>query len=245
MTSTAVIERSRPTDLRSIEQWMRSDAAAGIDGSFLCNWAIIEQEHELGNVLVYRRAPRGAPIAFQVDRHLIDGIMQVRGKYRGTGVGTELARHCLADAEAKGQPLVWLQAAPETSASFWDRFGFRFSWREHKLMAYQILPAAFPRPSSASDAAVVIEFERHDRRYNPDRYPVERFALPGWIVDRQLQLSRRVGAFAKLVAPNGYLAVRILVDGQQIFHDRTSGDAAEALGVRNCRGGAFIETLRL
>lgn len=143
-----------PDDIRAVDLAAFMDGFAAVGGTrpeTVASVALQRLAEALGRVAVERLAFRaeddagaasGVVVAV-VDRGLL-GIydLAVRPDARGQGLGARLVRRCLAEAQARGCRLAWLQVTAENAPAraLYRRLGFRQGYGYH----YR-LPGEAPR----------------------------------------------------------------------------------------------------
>lgn len=240
------IRRSKPEDLVAIRAWLEEEEAAGVHGSFLCNWSIIERAHKDKELLVYIDGRSGTPVAFQLGRLLQSGIMQVKHDFRGRGIGKRMVDYCVNLARRKGEDLLAIQCKPSTSIPFWERMGFTvIPGSEPPNRAYRVLERRHQLPEVGTPVEVVVRFYPEERKWHDACLPLLQVEasgkeLPGGVI----QLDRRISFHEDAYPLARDVVVEAEVNRVRQFMDKAKYRASQQRGVRRCRNGWFMDQIR-
>jgi GNAT superfamily N-acetyltransferase len=112
-----------PEDLLRIREWLEDEHNQGIEGSFFCNYNLIEAGQATRSLKVLVRDSDSLPIAFSLGDRNVD-ILAVKADCRGQGFGRYLAQHMIDDARKRDVIGMVGECAPSTSKGFWESLGF-------------------------------------------------------------------------------------------------------------------------
>jgi GNAT superfamily N-acetyltransferase len=120
----STIRRSTDADIKAIYNWLVTQDAQELSGTFLCNWNLTEKCHHERELLVYIDGETSEPVAYQWGGLLQPGILEVRYDMRRKGIGKKLVERRIAQAYKLDQCLLLIQCKPSTSIPFWKSMGF-------------------------------------------------------------------------------------------------------------------------
>jgi hypothetical protein len=176
-------------------------------------------------------------------------VIEIHPGYRRKGIGRAFVEHLMHMSRERGEPLLEIECAPETSKEFWMAMGFdvfAHGWSMYgpQLIGRQILrltrelpegpqtpvTVAFLPESAAYDDSVVTPFVKH--------------VLVGTQVPSgKIVLNERVAYFD--LDDGKDLVIEIAVAGKRVYRDKAKYQEAKAIGVARCKGGFVVDTLTL
>jgi len=241
------IRQSTSSDLAAIHDWLIEEKAQNVDGNFLCNWSVIEQAHHSKDLLVYIDGKCGQPVAFQLNKLIHPGILQVRKAYRGKGIGRKIVERCFSINRLHDECCLYIQCEPASSIPFWEHMGFTLiNTREGNNYAYRIIDKYFNLPESGVRIKVIIRFFPESRKWKPTEIPFsihEPMAILG--NDGIVYLENRVSFHNKSQVDrlrfDFDVVVEIEINGNRYFLDKAKYIEAEAIGIRYCTNGFYID----
>jgi GNAT superfamily N-acetyltransferase len=240
------VRRATEADLAAIHVWLKDEAARSVPGNFLCNWSIVEKAQRQGRLLVYIDPISAQPIAFQLGGLINSGILAVRDEYRGKGIGRQLVEYCVRAASKKGEPVLQIQCAPDTSIPFWERMGFVACARETDDSHYRIVSRKLKIPKDTIATKVRIRFYADERKWNSSIAPCETHELTGYRDSNGvIYLSKRVAVAFAAHANIRDIVIEIEVAGQTRYLDKAKYEEAAALGVISARNGYYIDKINV
>lgn len=240
-TPSLLIRPATSADLGPILEWLERDFAYG--EGFWGNRNLIEKGVEEEELFVGEAG--GQVVAFLLGSARQMDILEVRPEARGNGFGRQMAQFGLERAAAVDAAVAEVECSPEESLLFWQRMGFRPYARPHdrSVRAWRPLTKTFPLAPEATRAAVRIEALPEDALYGEAAAPLAIHEPAAARQDGQIQLSQRVALFER--PERGDLALRIIIDGHQLYFDKAKYPEAAKLGVsRDPKGCFYIDALR-
>ncbi|MBN1928938.1 MAG: GNAT family N-acetyltransferase [Chlorobiaceae bacterium] len=247
--SRSSIRRSTNTDLTATHAWLVDEKKLGVHGNFLCNWSVIERAHQNGDLLVYIDGQSGQPAAFQLGKLIYPGILQVRKAYRRKGIGRKMVERCFSINRKRDECCLYIQCKPSSSIPFWESMGFTLiNTRDGHNYAYRILEKNLSLPEKGMDIKVVIRFFPESCMWETNKMPFaihEPKARLGQ--DNIIYLDKRVSFNTKTQtdAFDRDVVIGIEVDEKQRYLDKAKYQEAQAIGVRRCTNGFYIDKIRL
>ena len=219
-------------------------------GNFLCNWNMLERAHQDGDLLVYIDGQSGQPVAFQLNKLIHPGILQVRKAYRRKGIGRKMVERCFSLNGKRNECCLYIQCEPSSSIPFWESMGFALinNTRDGHNYAYRIIEKNLSLPEKGMDSRVVIRFFPESRKWKPNKIPFaihEPKARLGQ--DNIIYLEKRV-AFHTETQTDTFerdIVIGIEVEGKQRYLDKAKYPEAQAIGVRHCTNGFYIDQIQL
>jgi GNAT superfamily N-acetyltransferase len=240
------IRHATTADLAAIHVWLKDEAARSVPGNFLCNWSIVEKAQKQDRLLVYIDPTSTQPIAFQLGGLLNSGILAVREEYRGKGIGRQFVKYCVRAASRKGEPVLHIQCAPDTSIPFWKRMGFVPCAGATDNSYYRVVSKRLKIPKDAVATQVKIRFYADERKWNSSIAPFETHELTGHRgSDGAIYLSGRVAVAFAAHANVRDIVIEIEVAGRTKYLDKAKYDEAAALGVMSARNGYYIDKINV
>jgi len=243
-TTNQVIRHSTNRDIREIKKWLFCDAQS-TEGTFRCNWNLIEKSHKNGDLIVYVESKSDTAVAYQFGSLCCPGILEVRRDMRRKGIGRKLVEYRIAEAYASDECLLHIQCTPATSIPFWQRIGFTLiKSKSGEQFAYRILEKKHIVPANGKTVNVKIRFfpedkkwDRKIRAYSVAKPPAVRTS------DGVIHLNERVSLFNLLHPDCRDVVVEIKVAGQCWYCNKAKYPEAEQIGVKSCLNGFFIDQL--
>lgn len=239
--------RSTDEDIEVIHRWLVRQDAAGVQGTFLCNWGLTLERHKEGELLVYIEPGTGEAVAYQWGSLIRSGILEVRADRRRQGIGEAMVRHRLAEAFDRDEDLLTIQCKPASSVPFWRRMGFETLQGEGgNTYGYRALRRQLNLPAEGSRVAVSIEWLPESCKWDRNTVATKSF-VPAAVQtdDGTVHLAERVHAFDGLPgqARTGDVVVRIVVAGEERYFDKAKYDEAAWVGVQRCRNGYYVDSI--
>lgn len=256
LSQQSIIRQSSDKDLRAIHSWLEEEEKYGVEDGFLCNWSVIEESHRSKGLLVLVDGNSQQPVAFQLNRLLKPGIIQVRNSERGKGYGRKLVEHCVKLAIDEDEPFLFIQCKPVSSIPFWNRMGFSLFEEKSKTYGYRSLEKQLPFPLTGDSVAVVISFYPENKLY-PDTEGVVPYSVHTPAAKRlpngNIALDQRVLFHNRKFLHDvyGYMygsqnaVVGVEVDGCCIYLEKAKREKAEGLGFQRRDNGWFLDSLDL
>jgi len=245
------VTSSTDDDLGYIIQWLKEqfDDVEGI--GFWGNRNLIRRSHEEDrDMWVVREG--GNAIAFQIGKYSPD-ITCVKDTHQGNGYGTALFKAGLERAYSDGVVRLSGDCMPETSLPFWQKMGFRQTAPSggigRGIPVEMWLPKSLTLPEGEEALSVEVEL-----------FVVPERALYGKAVEplakakpqaRLLKGQTRVYLAERFHIPDreeasGDPALRVLVNGEQIYFDKAKYPEAAQLGVQfDPLGNRFMDFLNV
>ncbi len=247
--SRSSIRRSTKADLNAIHTWLVEEKNIGVHGNFLCNWSVIESAHQNGDLLVYIDGQSGQPVAFQLGKLIYPGILQVRKAYRRKGIGRKMVERCFSINRKRDECCLYIQCKPSSSIPFWESMGFSLiNTRDGHHYAYQVLEKKLSLPEKGVDSNVVIRFFPESRKWEPNNLPFAIHAPKARLgQDNIIYLEKRI-SFHKKTQTETFdldIVVEIEVSGMRKYLDKAKYKEAQAIGVRHCTNGFYIDKIKL
>lgn len=112
--------------LNDIEKWLEKEWNKTHEG-FYCNWNIIEESFEKGNLnVVTENSSAVGFVVYRVyDLTAVIDIVEIRASYRKNGLAKMLINGTLEFLKSNGVLAVELFCSPENSEPFWKKIGFK------------------------------------------------------------------------------------------------------------------------
>ncbi|MGZ9981106.1 GNAT family N-acetyltransferase [Bordetella bronchiseptica] len=241
--SYSPIRRSKDEDVEAIYKWLTEESSAGIEPNFLCNWGVIQSEHNDGNLLIFVDQTTDAAIAFLSGHLRTNGILQVKHDYKRRGVGRGLVEYCVERAQEYDESVLFVECNPASSIPFWARMGFKLASDDNNSnCAYRILERSFDLPERGREMSVTVRFYPEEKKWNKDVAACEETVVIGkQRSDGRIQLSRRIsfpeGFYTEVRDP----VVEVSVNDVIQYCDKAKYEESDARGVLRCRNGWFID----
>ena len=240
-----IIRSAKKDDLQHIKTWLVDENRRDIEGNFLCNWEVIQDAFEGGELLV-GALDDDLPIAFQLGGLLTPGILQVKHEYRGFGIGRKMVRHSIEFAKNNDEFLLYIQCTPSSSIGFWKKMEFVLIPDEttRNFFAYQVLEKPLELPPKGTEVAVSIKFFPEERRWNSDALPYAEGIPRAVVLDNgSIALAQRVLFHQTALSSGGDAIVEIKVNGDALYCDKAKYPEARDVGICQCRNGYYIDLI--
>jgi GNAT superfamily N-acetyltransferase len=208
---------------------------------FRCNWNTVKENWREGRVPLDVLLLDGKAVGFLSGTD----ILEIHPEHRGRGLGVLLSDFMLRRALEQGYSVLEIEIAPPAAERFWLRQGFvlhddRIHYR-NGLYAYQVLERLF---ALGDGPRVPVEITFHDEK-------AVDYGLPPFVVfegegerlsDRTIQLPERVHGYSPLLRDNVENHIRIVVDGEEIYFDRSKYGTAHG-AARDQVGNHYIDRI--
>lgn len=241
------IRPSTTEDLAVIHGWLARQDAAGVPGTFLCNWELTRRQHDDGELLVCVDEASGEAIAYQWGGLVRPGILEVREDWRGQGVGKLMVAYRLAEAFEHNDDLLLIQCKPSSSIPFWQRMGFELmEGAQGKTYGFRTIQRALELPDDGEPVPVTVEWFPEQRMWNPTTPALATFSpCAARTLDGDVYLAERVHWFDSLPGrrSQGNVVLRIVVKGEERYCDKARYEAAADVGLQHCRNGYYLDTI--
>jgi GNAT superfamily N-acetyltransferase len=112
-------------DMIYVKDWLEDEYYENGETGFYCNWSLIYDKYQKGDILVCMNGNVDAPIAFMT---LDFYIVCVMDDARGLGVGTHMVNEAFKYAS---EHEIKIQCNPVSSKPFWEKMGFEFNNDEY------------------------------------------------------------------------------------------------------------------
>jgi GNAT superfamily N-acetyltransferase len=244
-TYRSSIRRATITDLKALCAWLVDEKDRGVHGNFFCNWSVIEKAHHEGKLLVYIDGKTMLPQAFQLGGLVRPGILQVREKYRGTGIGRKMVERCVALARKQDECLLYIECKPSTSIPFWQHMGFTLIESVNgKNYAYRTIDKQLRLPEHGVDVKVVIRFFPESRKWQSQTKPYTAYSPQARHALGIIYFAQRILFHEKAFPDVKDVVVEIEVNGIVRFLDKAKYEEAQQIGVTRCRNGFYIDKIK-
>ncbi len=247
---TPHVRKALASDLDEVHGWLVQQAREGREGALLQHWEYVQRAAEGTELLVFDDPARGGVVGcarkgLGCDLVSLDLVVEVKASCRRQGIGRALALHVLAQELERGQSL-FLAACPLQSAVPFCRALDFETFDDAPMHDYvsMMVPVERDLPDDLPAAAVTLELYDNRRRLPDGGVALARFQ-PKAVqnpADGTVLLGERVQWF------EGYAArrlvqeyvVRILVDGHQWYHGKTSYIGAAESGLQRNAAGCWL-----
>jgi GNAT superfamily N-acetyltransferase len=243
---TGWVREANDNDIKMIEAWLPKDK--NIE-SLAVNWKTTRAVYHEKGMLVWEDAATSIPVAyFWGSLNNTSSILEVHPGYRGKGIGREFVEHLIAISSARGELLLEIQCAPESSREFWLAMGFDVQANgldmfRSRLIGRRIvhLPQALP---DERRVPVTITFLPETAAYSDAIVePLAEYIIYG--VENPLTgaitLSEKVACFH--LDHGQDLVVQIVIAGARVYRDKAKYAEAAALGITRCENGFAVGAL--
>jgi hypothetical protein len=197
-------------------------------------------------MLVWEDAGTHEPIAyFWGSLNSTSSILEVRPDRRGQGVGRAFANYLADQSLAKGELLLEVECAPESSASFWRSVGFDVARKDEKLIGRRILALSQVMPEGPKIPVKIRFLPEAALYYNDNRCaPFAVHEIEGvFEPSGRIVLSEKVACFDM---DEGYdLVVHLEVAGKEVYFEKAKRQTARSMGVIPCENGYSIAWLNM
>ena len=241
-------------DLEEIHGWLVRQANQGLEGALLRNWEYVQRADEGTEAFVFDDPARGGVVGcawkgLGGDLVSCEVVVEVKASCRRRGIGRALAMHGLAQELQRGQSLFLAECPLQSAVPFCRALGFE-TFDDAPMHGYvsMMVPVKRDLPEQLPAAAVTLELYDNRRRLPDGGVALATFHPKAAHnpADGTVLLGTRVQWF------EGYAArrlvqeyvVRILVDGHQWYHGKTSYIGAEESGLRRNAAGCWVDILR-
>ena len=247
--SCSQVRPARAEDLVVIHEWLQQQQAAGVEGTFLCNWSITKEVFEEGRLEVFDDDAAGGVVAYQFGGLIRNGILEVKADQRVRGVGTAFVRHMLAQAYAENEDILVVECSPTTSVPFWKQMGFTVleTAANEKLHATRILRRRWDMAAGEDSCNVDIAIYPECKQWDLQTQWLQRRTLVGTTAEGVVHLPERVHWRSSWADSrdehNAVLSIE--VDGRQVYVGKIRSAKAADLGVRECGNGYFLDAVSL
>ncbi|OYR18279.1 acetyltransferase family protein [Brucella thiophenivorans] len=201
--------------------WIASSyKGSGPERGFRCNWDTVKRNWREGYTPLHVLIKDGLAIGFISGTH----IVEIHPDYRGRSIGVLLSDFMLNRARDEGYCVLEIEIAPRTAKPFWLRQGFSIIDEEihfrNGMHAFITIPRAFPLGSGPKVPVQIFFYD--ERTFFNKGQPFYTFDGSGErLDDGSIQLPERVIGYAPLLKNNTENRVVIVVDGDEIFSDRS------------------------
>lgn len=225
-------------DMKNIHQWLITQDANEVHGSFLCNWNLTNKTYLDNDLFVYVDSNSMCPVAYMWSDF---GILEVSNDMRGKGIGRLLVEHGKKEALNSGMAVINIECMPETSIPFWEHMGFSLYTRKK---AYFILEKKLEINNIGVLTTVELNFYPEYKKWKPETKPLQSFK-PQAILDSNsvIYFYNRISIFRGRPEWNGDPVVEVIVNGKQIYLDKAKYPEAIELGVKYNGWAYSIEKL--
>ncbi len=231
------VRKSIESDLGDIYSWLEEAEQTNVPDSFLCNWNVVKDSHQEGKLIVFAEDETNKPIAFQCGALLLPGILEVKFDKRKNGIGRKLVDHCVEQAINNDEWLLRIQCKPSSSIEFWKKMQFRiYDERNH---AFRIIPKRNSLPNPAQPTA--IEVNVCERKSTATK--VVSFSPTAVATRNEVFLAERISFFKHEYATATEPFVQVLLNGKEVFFDKTKRNEAKLLGFRHSHYGFCLDKI--
>lgn len=239
------IRWSTDDDARKIYEWLKEEARLGVHGNFLWNWNLTQQCHHEGTLLVLVDVINDAPIGYQWNQLLKPGILQIRHEWRRVGLGRLIVEHCIELAQQQNEVVLSIECKPSSSIPFWKSMGFTIIKDGHSDNAtgYKVLTKKFDLPNEGMSTDVRISSFPKERQWREDVSPIDSFSPQAVRGPNGIVYLAERAAFPNVNGAWRDLVIEIIIDGCPIYRGRANGEKAQSLGVQECKGGFYIDSI--
>jgi GNAT superfamily N-acetyltransferase len=224
-----------------IRAWLCKQASGGVDVSFLVNFNLTEDEHQLGRLLVYVDPVSKEAVGYQWGGLLAPGILEVRNDMRRHGIGRAMVEHRMVLAAAANEDVLYIQCKPASSIPFWKRMGFELFRAHGQDYGFCVLPRALQLPGGGHKVQVLVEWLPESAKWEPSTPPRVSQRTEGVRLDGKVFLAERASCFRKI--PQDDMVVRIAVDDSVLYCDKAKYERARLAGLRLSENGYYIDVL--
>lgn len=240
--------RIRPavnSDIPTIKAWL--DAQPAEAESLAVNWRTTLDVYEKRGMFVYEHPATGEAVAyFWGSLNSTNSLLEVRHDMRGTGIGNLMVDALIESSMNAGEPLLLIECATVSSATFWERMGFVTENDRHRLYAKRILHLPRQIPPNTTPVDVTVRFLPTEADYQRIDLPAlaEYRPVAGRDADGTIWLGERLAGFLPGPYSNmGDLVAEVIVDGKQAYLGKARHEEAEELGFERCMNGHAIERI--
>lgn len=250
---TPHVRKALASDLAEVHDWLVHQAREGVEGALLRHWEYVQRADEGTEAFVFDDPARGGVVGcawkgLADDVVSLGIVVEVKASCRRQGIGRTLAIHVLEQELRRGQSLFLTECSPQSAAPFCRAMNFEtFDDAPMRAYASMMVPVTRELPEDLPAAAVTLELYNNGRRLPDGGVALARFQ-PKAVhnpADGTVLLSTRVQWFEGYAARRlvwGYV-VRILVDGHQWYHGKTSCVGAEESGIQRNAAGCWVDIL--
>lgn len=250
---TPHVRKALASDLDEVHGWLVQQAREGREGALLQHWVYVQRADEGTEAFVFVDSARGRVVGcawkgLADDLVSIDLVVEVRASCRRQGIGRALALHVLAQELERGQSLFLAECPLQSAAPFCRALDFEtFDAPPMRDYVTRVVPVTRELPDELPPAAVTIELYDTHRRLPDGGVPLATFHPKAAHnpADGTVLLGTRVQWFEGYAARSlvQEYVVRILVDGHQWYHGKTSYIGAEESGLRRNCAGCWLDIL--
>lgn len=231
MKATGNIRSAVPADLPLIHEWLKQEGSSS--GGFINNWGMIQDACAEQEMIVFAAAE--GPVGFITRGLSLSTIIQTKSTYQRKGIGRALVEHALAEEEAKGNAVVVLQCAPESSVEFWLAMGFeahRYGNHTHSVYMQRLSKAKRAHVQGDDLSLVTITVYPQAVLYSNDIKPDRvHYVMGKFDYDtRTLDLAHRVSIASE--SKLGDQVVEIDFGGNEIYRGKAKRTEAAAVGLK-------------
>jgi GNAT superfamily N-acetyltransferase len=230
-------------DIEIISGWLPKDASVD---SLAVNWNITKRVYLERGMLVWEDASTSEPVAyFWGSLNSTSSILEVRPSRRGEGIGQAFVDYLLEQSRANGEALLEIECAPPSSEQFWRLVGFEIDDEDRRLIGRRILKLPQPLPDGPQ-VEVKVSFFHEAATYDRERKtaPLSEHVLTGVQgAGKVIILSEKVAHFD---LPGGKdLAVRLEVDGREVYFNKAKYSEGAARGIMRCENGFSVGAVKV
>lgn len=239
------VETATLDDVERILQWLLAEYKQDEFG-FWSNRGIIQRAQTDGELWVIRI--NGEPVAFQVGHYSAD-IVSIRQDHKRKGLGTALFKASLERAYRDDVNVLSGECEPRTSFPYWQKRGFiRYGnmGEYDNITVYQVLQRDLVTSQGSPTVDVEIGFFTEAAMYKKDVNPFAEYHLNGAMLGNgTVALDRRAIGPRLLVGNGEDVAVKIIIDGKEVYFGKAKYDDAKSFGMKeDYHGDAFyIDTI--
>jgi len=234
-------------DIPVIEAWLPKDESVP---SLAVNWNITKKVYQEKGMLVWEDSTTEKAVAyFWGSLHSHDSVLEIHPGYRRKGIGQAFVEHLIGISRQRGELLLEIECAPETSKEFWMAMGFdvrAHGWTMYgpQLIGRQILRLPRELPEGPKTPVTVVFLPESAAYDDSIVTPLVKHALVGVeTASGDIALNERV---AYLDLDDGKdLVIEIAVAGKRVYRGKAKYQEAKAIGVARCHGGFMVDTVNL
>jgi hypothetical protein len=186
----------------------------------------------------------GEIVGFQIGELLSSGILQIKSEWQRKGVGTALVNHMVRLNKRRNQWVLHIECNPETSKPFWESMGFKIALRDGRVYGHRILSSKLKLPAGRP-VGVEVGFYPERAKREKGVQPFQTYTLQCIEVDGVVFLPQPVAGGDPPRGEFGDLVVKVAVEGRKPYLDKAKYPASKALGIRQCRNGWWLRTVRV
>ncbi|RZJ43987.1 MAG: GNAT family N-acetyltransferase [Brevundimonas sp.] len=210
---------------------------------FRVNWDTVKESwHD-------KRAPLDVLIAEGKALGFLSGtdILEIHPDHRGRGLGVLLSDFMLRRAVNEGYSVLEIEIAPATAEPFWLREGFALLDQSihfrNGLHAYKLLTKSFCLGDGPRVDVEIAFYDEATVRYKHEPFVI--FVGEGErLSDGGIQLPQRIHGYSPKLRDNTENHIRIVVEDQEIYFDRSKYGAAHGTS-RDPHGNHFIDRIEM